>query len=51
MGYLANSRTELCQGRQGGDVVWKGVPMYYCPRKEGVFIEVFRAVICLYTIG
>ena len=22
VGYLANSRTVLCQGRQGGDVVW-----------------------------
>ena len=29
------------EGRQGGDVVWKGVPMYYYPRKEGVLIEVF----------
>ena len=40
MGYLANSCTEWCQGRQGGDVTWLGVPMYYCPRKEGVLIEV-----------
>ena len=29
------------QGRQGVDVVRQGVPMYNCPRKEGVFIEVF----------
>ena len=35
MGYLANSRTERCQGRQGGDVTWYGVPMY-----EGVLIDV-----------
>ena len=41
VGYLANSCTELCQGRQGGYVVWLGVPMYYCPRKEGEFVEVF----------
>ena len=40
MGFLANSRTERCQGRQVGDVTWLGVPMYYCLRKEGVLIEV-----------
>ena len=42
MHYLAHSITKLHRGRRQWYEGWKGIPMYDCSGKEGVFIVVLE---------